>query len=64
MSIDQFFLLFAVIHIAARVFSETAARFGIPAVIGELAAALLLIALTTLLPPFLLKAFYSRYPLP
>ena len=28
------------------------------------AALLLVIALTTLLPPFLLKAFYSRYPLP
>lgn len=42
MSVDQFFLLFAVVLIAARVFSETAARFGIPAVIGELAAGLLL----------------------
>jgi Kef-type K+ transport system membrane component KefB len=38
MELHQFFLLFAIVLIAARVLSETAARFGIPAVIGELLA--------------------------
>lgn len=38
MELHQFFLLFAIVLIAARVFSETVARFGIPAVIGELLA--------------------------
>lgn len=37
----QFFLFFAIVLIAARVLSETVARFGIPAVIGELLAGLL-----------------------
>jgi Kef-type K+ transport system membrane component KefB len=41
MELHQFFLLFAIVLIAARVFSETAARFGIPAVIGELLAGLM-----------------------
>lgn len=41
MELHQFFLLFAIVLIAARVFSETVARFGIPAVIGELLAGLM-----------------------
>lgn len=42
MELHQFFLFLAIILIAARVFSETAARFGIPPVIGELLAGLLI----------------------
>ena len=41
MELHQFFLLFAIILISARIFSETVARFGIPSVIGELLAGLL-----------------------
>jgi len=37
----QLFLFLAIILISARVFSETVARFGIPSVIGELLAGLL-----------------------
>jgi len=42
MELHQFFLLFAIALIAARVLSETVARFGIPSVIGELMAGLLI----------------------
>lgn len=42
MELHQFFLFLAIILIAARVFSETVARFGIPSVIGELLAGLLI----------------------
>lgn len=42
MELHQFFLFLAIILIAARLFSETAARFGIPSVIGELLAGLLI----------------------
>ncbi len=42
MELHQFFLFLAIILIAARLFSETAARFGIPPVIGELLAGLLI----------------------
>lgn len=42
MELHQFFLLLAIILIAARVFSEMVARFGIPSVIGELLAGLLI----------------------
>lgn len=38
----QFFLFLAIILIAARLLSEVAARFGIPSVIGELLAGLLI----------------------
>ena len=41
MPLPQFFLFLAIILIAARVLSETVARFGVPAVIGELLAGLL-----------------------
>lgn len=41
MELHQFFLFLAIILISARVFSETVARFGIPSVIGELLAGLL-----------------------
>ena len=41
MELHQFFLFLAIILIAARLLSETAARFGIPSVIGELLAGLL-----------------------
>ena len=41
MNLHEFFLLFAIILISARVLSETVARFGVPSVIGELAAGLL-----------------------
>jgi len=41
MELHQFFLLFAIVLISARIFSETVARFGIPSVIGELLAGLL-----------------------
>jgi len=41
MDLHQFFLFLAIILIAARVLSETVARFGIPSVIGELLAGLL-----------------------
>lgn len=41
MALHQFFLLLAIILIAARLLSETAARFGIPSVIGELVAGLI-----------------------
>ncbi|MFZ2301727.1 MAG: cation:proton antiporter [Gallionella sp.] len=41
MELHQFFLFLAIILIAARLLSETAARFGIPPVIGELVAGLL-----------------------
>ena len=36
MELHQFFLFLAIILIAARLLSETVARFGIPTVIGEL----------------------------
>lgn len=42
MQIHDFFLYLAIILITARLASETASRFGIPAVIGELAAGLIL----------------------
>jgi len=42
MELHHFFLLLAVILIAARLLSETVARFGIPAVIGELLAGLII----------------------
>ena len=42
MELHQLFLFLAIILISARVFSETAARFGIPSVIGELLAGLLI----------------------
>lgn len=42
MELHQFFLLLAIILIAAQVLSETVARFGIPSVIGELVAGLLI----------------------
>ncbi len=42
MELHQFFLFLAIILISARVFSEAAARFGIPSVIGELLAGLLI----------------------
>lgn len=41
MELHQFFLILAIVLISARVFSETVARFGIPSVIGELLAGLL-----------------------
>lgn len=41
MELHQFFLLFAIVLISARIFSETVARFGVPSVIGELLAGLL-----------------------
>lgn len=41
MAVDQFFLFLAVILIAARLFSEVAVRHGIPPVIGELLAGLM-----------------------
>ena len=41
MELHHFFLFLAIILIAARLLSETVARFGIPAVIGELLAGLL-----------------------
>lgn len=41
MELPHFFLLFAIVLISARVFSETVARFGIPSVIGELLAGLM-----------------------
>ncbi len=42
MALHQFFFFLAVILIAARLLSETVARFGIPSVIGELLAGLLI----------------------
>ena len=42
MELHQFFLFLAIILISARLLSETAARFGIPSVIGELIAGLLI----------------------
>src|SRR3989338_5089686 len=42
MELHQFFLLLAIVLITARLLSETAARFGIPSVIGELLAGLLI----------------------
>jgi Kef-type K+ transport system membrane component KefB len=42
MELHQFFLFLAIILIAARLLSETAARFGVPSVIGELLAGLLI----------------------
>jgi Na+:H+ antiporter len=42
MELHQFFLYLAIILIAARLFSEIAGRYGIPSVIGELLAGLLL----------------------
>lgn len=41
MELHQFFLFFAIILISARALSETVARFGIPGVIGELLAGLM-----------------------
>lgn len=41
MELHQFFLFLAIILIAARLFSEIAGRYGIPTVIGELLAGLL-----------------------
>jgi len=42
MELHDFFLMLAIILIAARLLSETVARFGIPAVIGELVAGLII----------------------
>ena len=42
MELYQFFLFFAIILISARLLSETVARFGVPSVIGELLAGLLI----------------------
>ena len=42
MALHDFFLFLAIILIAARLLSETVARFGIPSVIGELLAGLLI----------------------
>ncbi len=42
MELHQFFIFLAIILIAARLLSETVARFGIPSVIGELLAGLLI----------------------
>lgn len=42
MELHQFFLFLAIILIAARLLSEAVARFGIPSVIGELLAGLLI----------------------
>jgi Kef-type K+ transport system membrane component KefB len=42
MELHNFFLFLAIILIAARLLSETVARFGIPSVIGELLAGLLI----------------------
>ncbi|MEQ1600574.1 MAG: cation:proton antiporter [Methylophilaceae bacterium] len=42
MELHQFFLFLAIILIAARLLSETVARFGIPSVIGELVAGLII----------------------
>ncbi|GAB4441836.1 MAG: cation:proton antiporter [Rhodocyclaceae bacterium] len=42
MELSQFFLLLAIVLIAARLLSEAVARFGVPPVIGELAAGLLI----------------------
>lgn len=42
MDLHHFFLFLAIILIAARLLSETVARFGIPSVIGELLAGLLI----------------------
>ncbi|HEY5994293.1 MAG TPA: cation:proton antiporter [Gallionellaceae bacterium] len=42
MELHQFFLFLAIILIAARLLSETVARFGVPSVIGELIAGLLI----------------------
>ncbi len=41
MELHQFFFFLAIILIAARLLSETVARFGVPSVIGELLAGLL-----------------------
>ncbi|MBI1175637.1 MAG: cation:proton antiporter [Sideroxydans sp.] len=42
MELHQLFLFLAIILIAARLLSETVARFGVPAVIGELLAGLII----------------------
>lgn len=42
MELHQFFLFLAIILISARIFSEAVARFGVPSVIGELLAGLLI----------------------
>jgi Kef-type K+ transport system membrane component KefB len=42
MELHQFFLFLAIILIAARLLSEVVARFGVPSVIGELIAGLLI----------------------
>ena len=42
MALHEFFLLFAVVLLGARLLSEAAARLGIPSVVGELAAGLIL----------------------
>jgi Kef-type K+ transport system membrane component KefB len=42
MELHQFFLYLAIILITARLLSETVARFGVPSVIGELLAGLLI----------------------
>lgn len=42
MDLHQFFLMLAILLLAARFFSELATRFGVPSVIGELFAGLLL----------------------
>jgi Kef-type K+ transport system membrane component KefB len=42
MELHEFFLLLAIVLLGARLFSEAASRVGIPAVIGELAAGVIL----------------------
>ena len=51
MEIHTFFLYLLVILLTARVFADVASRLSTPPVI----------ALTTFLPPLIMKWFYGRY---
>ncbi len=61
MPVDTHILLvqIAAVLLAARLFAEVALRLRAPPIIGEICAGI--IALTTLLPPFVMKWYYGRY---
>ena len=60
METHTFFLYLLIILISARLFAERGRMSGI--FNNEIYAAMVLvIALTTLLPPFIMKWFYGRY---
>lgn len=62
MEVHTLFLQMLIILLFAKIFAEVAVRLQSPSVIGELLAGMVIvIALTTLAPPFALKWLFKRY---